>query len=911
MAAEPEQAEELEHCQEQGEASSRKGARWAGWSKSSEGYDPGSDEDPPGGWKWVTQKYVKDAKDADGKSVYGKWEDDLKKLKDRKWRDFSWISTRALLDSANDKVARNIHDIVNARRMRWIAAQRAAGVENECDDFVIDRRKDKRFLIIGDPGEADGSQYAVVGPMLAIDEDFDSDFMLVLSDVIYPAGNVNDYVNGFYEPYKRYRKPILALPGNHDWYDGLNGFMFHFCGAEALPDTGYRSSSYTFPERIAGWLWRRASRPERTKLREHRALRQERQDERWFPPQPAPYFAMDLGPIRLVAIDTGIGNTIDREQGEWLSRVSHAEPDRPKVLLTGKPIWVDSEYNPTPIEWGTDGPGPGGYDTVDCIVRDPANGYVAAIGGDTHNYQRYTVTIAAGDESEEGQQLPARQIEYIVCGGAGAYMSATHRIGKVTYEPSPEDDDGEQAPADDSDSEVPASKAAQAVVFGRAADVEEATRTAKKIEPPPTVKAFGEPQFRCYPVRGDSIAYYTRTFGTRLAFVSAFVTALCVIAAALLVLLPDHFDHLGRPSVWEVLVFSGAVTPLALAGLILGLFGLSRLAPLVYRTASFVLIAPAAVVGLVLLGATTLDGWDWIWKVALVTIATVVVPVALTVVGYYGIGSYKSLGRNLATALLVVGVALLNLLPEFDYDSGDEIVVVVVVALLAVAMLTVLIALLEKMLKPPPAVVASVARIPWVLVPLVAIGVAGALALILRPFWETQAVQISVIAVAAVLLLMTAFVWLLLISNRGIHAYRALWTGRIDPDAAVRYVENHYRTSETEPTRTAGIDEVDGRTEAACRFFLPPDADDSWISKQAYKLMEMVSEVGNADSPPMFKQFLTFAVTDDRSALAINCYGVTGWRAQDGESGEVPREDCVRIELEPAPGGLLSLIGIQ
>lgn len=154
-----------------------------------------------------------------------------------------------------------------------MAAQRARGVDPGL--LVTGHKGAKSCLILGDPGEADGSQYAVIQPMLAVDEQRASEFMVVLSDVIYPAGDVNDYVNGFYEAYRDYRQPIFALPGNHDWYDGLNGFMFHFCGAEALPPTSYRRSSYSAPERFAAALWRKADRPNRTLLREHRTLRGE------------------------------------------------------------------------------------------------------------------------------------------------------------------------------------------------------------------------------------------------------------------------------------------------------------------------------------------------------------------------------------------------------------------------------------------------------------------------------------------------------------------------------------------------------------------------------------------------------------------------------------------------------------
>jgi hypothetical protein len=52
--------------------------------------------------------------------------------------------------------------------------------------------------------------------------------------------------------------------------------------------------------------------------------------------QPASYFAIDTGPLLLVAIDTGVTGDLDREQGDWLHCI--ARRDKPKVLLTGKPV---------------------------------------------------------------------------------------------------------------------------------------------------------------------------------------------------------------------------------------------------------------------------------------------------------------------------------------------------------------------------------------------------------------------------------------------------------------------------------------------------------------------------------------------------------------------------------------------
>jgi hypothetical protein len=160
------------------------------------------------------------------------------------------------------------------------------------------------------------------------------------------------------------------------------------------------------------------------------------------PPQPGPYIAIDAGPLRLVTVDTGIQGQIDAEQAQWLRRVSFGDP-RPKILLTGKPIYVDNKYHPGPIDGETA--------TVDDVVTDPRANYVAAIGGDIHNYQRYPVRLKDG-----------RLLQYVVSGGGGAFMHATHQIPRVD------------------------------------------------------VGGVSEMDFRCYPLRGDSLARYSQLYDRKL-----------------------------------------------------------------------------------------------------------------------------------------------------------------------------------------------------------------------------------------------------------------------------------------------------------------------------------------------------------------------------------------------------------
>lgn len=351
-------------------------------------------------------------------------------------RPFSWINPVPLWQSRNQTLGRLFGDPTNDERRLWMKSQ----ARELPEDLIISKHanlEEVSFVVVGDTGEGDASQYAVVKPLLASGRN--TDFMVICSDVIYPAGDAEDYDAKFYEPYEDYPRPIYALPGNHDWYDGLVGFMHHLCGARvsALPATEERASS--LKEWLRRRLWRRPAKRDPGELPVRRRAEGSRRSS-----QRAPYFAIETGPLLIVGIDTGMGGPIDHEQGEWLRRISR-EIDKPKLLLTGKPLYVDGEHHPYPIEGGG---------TVDEIVRDPEHNYVAAIGGDIHNYQRYSVGVS-------GRDAP---LHYIVSGGGGAYMSATHRIPKVDLDGADED------------------------------------------------------AFVCYPRRGDSLSFYSGLYDRRLAF---------------------------------------------------------------------------------------------------------------------------------------------------------------------------------------------------------------------------------------------------------------------------------------------------------------------------------------------------------------------------------------------------------
>jgi hypothetical protein len=348
---------------------------------------------------------------------------------------FSWLRPSILWSARNDSLVRLFGDPTDEQRRRWIAAQRERGAP---EDFAVDRSDlgdSFSCLIAGDTGEGTHPQFAVVPGLLEAGKG--TSFLVVMSDVIYPIGNSNEYLDKFFRPYSKYPAPIYAIPGNHDWYDGLGGFMRHLCDAEppedrSLPGRGLKA---WFRDK----LWRHPSVLAPETLDECRKFRPSPEQQATLP---GPYWTIETESVRFIGIDTGIIGNIDADQGDWLRKVS-AGP-KPKILLTGKPLYVNNTREPGVVADRDF--------TVDDIVRDPDNNYVAAIGGDIHNYQRYPVKV--GD----------RTIQYIVSGGGGAFMHATHTIPLVD------------------------------------------------------VEGVSEHDFRCYPLRGDSLAFYSRLYSRKLAF---------------------------------------------------------------------------------------------------------------------------------------------------------------------------------------------------------------------------------------------------------------------------------------------------------------------------------------------------------------------------------------------------------
>src|SRR5579871_4617898 len=87
--------------------------------------------------------------------------------------------------------------------------------KSEIDQIV--QAKKLVFHTTGDTGNFKNDYQIEVADLLRSDaEASDAKFLYHLGDVIYDYGEDREYPDQFYEIYKGYNVPIVAIPGNHD-----------------------------------------------------------------------------------------------------------------------------------------------------------------------------------------------------------------------------------------------------------------------------------------------------------------------------------------------------------------------------------------------------------------------------------------------------------------------------------------------------------------------------------------------------------------------------------------------------------------------------------------------------------------------------------------------------------------------
>jgi len=202
--------------------------------------------------------------------------------------------------------------------------------------------------------------------------------LLLGGDQVYPSASPEQYEDRFIGPFEaalpRSEHPdkpdLYALPGNHDWYDGLVSFLRVFCardGGVGDWNTRQRRSYFAIKLPNGWWIW---------------------------------------------AIDIQLDTYIDDIQLDYFLEQQLAAGDK-VILMTAKPAWVKAvPERAEPASWR--------YLSYfeERVVRAKDAWLAIVLTGDLHHYARYEPTGAGADDA------PTR----ITAGGGGAYLSGTHTL---------------------------------------------------------------------------------------------------------------------------------------------------------------------------------------------------------------------------------------------------------------------------------------------------------------------------------------------------------------------------------------------------------------------------------------------------------------------------------------------------
>jgi hypothetical protein len=301
---------------------------------------------------------------------------------------------------------------------RRIAVAAASEIAPDPFDPALDYRRDWEgkdfwFDYVADVGDGWNSTFAIARLLARDDLAFDGgqslprgQFVIMGGDQVYPVASLEAYHDRLLAPYDTaqrtqaggYRWPkdkrphLYAIPGNHDWYDGLSSFLSIFCRRRVKSTNGFGADS---PGRYIGG----------------RETRQRRS-----------YFALKLpGNWWLWATDNQLEGYIDQPQLDYFRHVASAwmDPGSNVILCTGTPDWeyVDPERVAETFNQFSYIERFAGL-AVDEEERPMKHRLRLALSGDSHHYARFT---------EDDRH-------YVTCGGGGAFLHPTHHLRDRSFD---------------------------------------------------------------------------------------------------------------------------------------------------------------------------------------------------------------------------------------------------------------------------------------------------------------------------------------------------------------------------------------------------------------------------------------------------------------------------------------------
>jgi uncharacterized membrane protein len=234
------------------------------------------------------------------------------------------------------------------------------------------------------------------------------DLLIFGGDEVYPAASHDDYIKRLNNVYreaagKKDVAPVVAVAGNHDWYDGLVSFRRNFCESWTNEQPPQPGAELPF-------------------LRQLPMVGDRDKVGGWGAIQSRSYFAVKLTEDWwLWGTDIQLDRPIDAEQTRYFRKAAQRLGDANLILATARPSWIDDpEFDKTAdfsnkesLIWFIDrvlGPS--------ATTSDRRAQLRLMVSGDEHHYSRYSLTAAGGIHPQE----------LVTCGGGGAFLSSTHQL---------------------------------------------------------------------------------------------------------------------------------------------------------------------------------------------------------------------------------------------------------------------------------------------------------------------------------------------------------------------------------------------------------------------------------------------------------------------------------------------------
>jgi hypothetical protein len=237
------------------------------------------------------------------------------------------------------------------------------------------------------------------------------DILFFGGDTAYPVATVTEIEARLLKPWNEVlaahgdgkRRALLGIPGNHDWFDGLDGFARMFRTRNG-PLAEERSSAAPGAERpvqhFVSWM-------EAFAMGKHVVKRRALPLIGYEPVQRASYFAFALGPgIDLWGVDRQLRQVNFQQRRFFFDRRSAAS-DQSLLLCLPDPLYDYLDTSHT------------GRGMLRALNLDPARDPMLCIAGDVHHYERWQIGSSV----------------HIVAGGGGAFLHGVRLARKKKKPP--------------------------------------------------------------------------------------------------------------------------------------------------------------------------------------------------------------------------------------------------------------------------------------------------------------------------------------------------------------------------------------------------------------------------------------------------------------------------------------------